>query len=677
MSKVPEVSPHEALIAALQANNPFEKPPVVKEQNIWGESFPDVSSLNAHASNAVFEALEKVRATTSSLEKSTSIVFSADRGVGKSHLIKRIRQKIQADGQALFIYASADKYGDLDFVNCSFQQSVAASLEQLNSGKVSQWQEVAALMAIDALKASNPNAKAPSAADLTAKFDKAYQDIRAKGRDLVTDLTKAIRKLKPYTDPYIIRAIIWTLSEERGPLAVKWLAGEQLDAQDAIDLRLSNNQQSAKEREAQALSVISKLLSIIGEYRTICICFDELDTISTHDLGYPAALVIADLVRKLFTTTQQSKEGKGIVILTVLLPDIWSILLNQDAEVSARDKVAAGSVIDLRNLNSDSTIELVSLWLSPFYKLRNLHPPTPIYPFEQEELIQYAKGRPYVREALRWCADQINGKIKTFISSNAKKLTPTEKFELAYKNALEQFSNDSLDDNEVIASALEFCFQKITSIDKISKTHIENVIIKNIEEVTPKAKNSGYINFKLVGIENDEPVTIGVEVLQQTHGLSVGAGFRRLLDCETFGLSRGCLVRSRERKLKRNWDSYEYYQKLIAKGGEWVNLKEDDIKPLLALQYVYDHHEKFDLTIKRLDSFAFIQKLLTGNFLIKEILSRPTGNLAEEALEGQELQHIHSDEELQEIANSLTQSIEDSSTDDVEEKLDLAELEVV
>ena len=79
-------------MAALQANNPFEKPPVVREQNIWGESFPDVSSLNAHASDAVFHALEKVRSSDSSLDKVTSIVFTADRGVGKSHVIKRIQK---------------------------------------------------------------------------------------------------------------------------------------------------------------------------------------------------------------------------------------------------------------------------------------------------------------------------------------------------------------------------------------------------------------------------------------------------------------------------------------------------------------------------------------------------------------------------------------------------------
>jgi hypothetical protein len=671
-----QVSSTEALMAALQANNPFEKPPVVKEQNIWGESFPDVSKLNAHASDAVFKALDKARVSNSSLDKATSIVFTADRGVGKSHVIKRIRKRLRAENQALFIYASADKYGDLDLVNCSFQQSVAASLDQPGSIEVSQWQEIAALIVTDALKDSNPKAKTPSTKDLTAKFDKAYKNSRAKGKDLVTDLTRAIRKLKPKVDPYIIRAIVWTLSEEMGSLAVKWLAGEQLDAQDAIDLHLPNNQKGDKEREAHALSLTSKIISFIGEYRSVCICFDELDTPASNSLGLPTAVVIADLVRKLFTTLQQSEGGRGIVVLTVLLPDIWN-MLSQDVEVSATDKVAAaGKAIDLKNVDSDSILELVSLWLSPFYAARRLIPPTSIYPFEREGLIEYSKGRPYVREALKWCTAQINEKVKSFQLLSNSDPTPTERFKIAYDNALEQFSNEYLEDNKAIASTLSFCFQKIIDTRSIQNIPIENVLVKSIEEVTPRSKNNGYINFKIVGLENDQPVTIGVEVLQHTRGLAVGAGFRRLLEREIFGLSRGCLVRSRRRKIKRNWDSYEYYQQLIAQGGEWVDLIDDEIKPLLALQYVYEHHKKFDLTTRRLDSFAFVQKLLTQNPLIREILSKPEGMMIEEASEGQERQPLYSEAESQEMAINISKSLDMLDEEDGDDQPDLGDLEV-
>jgi len=169
-----------------------------------------------------------------------------------------------------------------------------------------------------------------------------------------------------------------------------------------------------------------------------------------------------------------------------------------------------------------------------------------------------------------------------------------------------------------------------------------------------------------VGEEQGEPVVIGLGVLQDEHGLSVGAGFRRLLDTETFGLSRGCLVRSRDRKIKRNWDSFEYYQQLVAAGGEWVDLQAEEIKPLLALQYVYDHHDKFDLTVKRLDSFAFTRNLLQRSPILKEILSRPEGAVVEDALEGTERQILNTDIDPNDTDTDLSRAFEVDDSQDAE-----------
>ena len=108
--------------------------------------------------------------------------------------------------------------------------------------------------------------------------------------------------------------------------------------------------------------------------------------------------------------------------------------------------------------------------------------------------------------------------------------------------------------------------------------------------------------------------------------------------------------------------------------GEWVDLREEELKPLLALKYIYDNHEKFEISIKRLDSFAFIQKLLVNNLLIKEILSKPEGQVYEESLEGQELAHLHSEEECQDIVAHLGEVIDDANSEDIEEAPDLGEL---
>jgi DNA replication protein DnaC len=88
------VSPIEALNVAIQSHNPFSNAGIVKEQDVWGKGFPDVSTLNAHASDTVFQAIEQVRTSQSSQDKVTSIAITAEPGVGKSHIISRIRHRL-------------------------------------------------------------------------------------------------------------------------------------------------------------------------------------------------------------------------------------------------------------------------------------------------------------------------------------------------------------------------------------------------------------------------------------------------------------------------------------------------------------------------------------------------------------------------------------------------------
>ena len=96
-------SPIEDLIAAIQSHNPFDKPAIVKSQDVWGKGFPDVETLNSHASDAIFEAIKRVRTSQSTQDKVTSLAITAEKGVGKSHIISRIRHRLEREGGALFV----------------------------------------------------------------------------------------------------------------------------------------------------------------------------------------------------------------------------------------------------------------------------------------------------------------------------------------------------------------------------------------------------------------------------------------------------------------------------------------------------------------------------------------------------------------------------------------------
>ncbi|MGB7485651.1 MAG: hypothetical protein WA901_05635, partial [Phormidesmis sp.] len=70
---------------------------------------------------------------------------------------------------------------------------------------------------------------------------------------------------------------------------------------------------------------------------------------------------------------------------------------------------------------------------------------------------------------------------------------------------------------------------------------------------------------------------------------------------------------------------------------------------------------KFDLTLRRLNSFAFTRDLLTSNSLLKEILSRPTGAVAEDALEGETLERLNEGASVETIEIELSQALADES----------------
>jgi hypothetical protein len=72
---------------------------------------------------------------------------------------------------------------------------------------------------------------------------------------------------------------------------------------------------------------------------------------------------------------------------------------------------------------------------------------------------------------------------------------------------------------------------------------------------------------------------------------------KRLIDYKKFDLTRGCLVRSKQ--ISRNAAKAQgYLNQLLSSelGGEWVLLKNEDIKPLLAILQVQKAREDYEVS---------------------------------------------------------------------------------
>ncbi|MEH2234847.1 hypothetical protein [Nostoc sp.] len=609
----------------IKNHNPFAGHIVVRPQQIWGKSFPDVPSINAHASNAVFDAVEKIRKGES---ETVGITIASEKGAGKSHIISRIRHRLQTEDGSLFVYMS--KYDNLNQIKSQFLQSVASSLRAFGSQKVMQWQEIAAAL-INEAKQWNYTPQ---------QYINMYPGWLSKhSTKAIVNLTESVLKVKPeITNPYIVKAILWTLSPVHINYASYWLSGLELAQSQAEAMGLPNPK--SEDREAEALSTVRQILDITSDYKIPVICFDELDNLEVSVPGFTTAQVIADLVKDMYNSLK-----KGVFLLTIYR-ETWEdqIKILHQAE-AVMDRLVSNQVdrlpIRLNFLTPDDVIAIVRQWLQEFYEENKQTPPHSLYPFDENQLRELGKERPTVRSVLKWCADNFvpnepiiddptNSKRSTTNTTSAWTSTTIHPVKAYFDNELAnvEASIDSLMEEEAtITEALLLAFNIL-----IGKT-LEGVTIESIEEVEPSAENNGFMDFKIIG--NKRKVRIGVDVVQQDYNV-IGAALGRLIDYKKFDLTRGCLVRSKI--ISQNAKLARKHLKILLqkKGGEWVGLQSQDIKPLLAIYFLWYKKESYKLTEKQIFDFIEEKQLAINNPLIREILSDPSGqestNLTDDGL---------------------------------------------
>ena len=595
----------------IKTHNPFAGHNVVKSAQIWGKSFPDAPSINAQASNAVFDAVAKV----SRRERQTiGITIAAEKGVGKSHIISRIRHRLQAEDGALFIYMS--KYDNLNKIKYQFLEIIASSLRAFGSHEgVMQWQEIAGALINDA-KQWNYTPQ-----QYVKQFPSWLSKSSNKNVDNLTDL---VLQSKPnINNPYIVKAILWTLSPTHATYATHWLSGWELTENKAAAMLLPNPKR--EEREAEALTTVRQILDITSNYKVPVICFDELDITDLDDNGYPAAHVVANLAKDLYNSLDRA------VLLLAMYAQTWRNKIRGMSEADAViDRLVSEQPdrqpIALKNLNSDDVVAIVWQWLKEFYEKHQQLPPHPLYPFNENQLRELGKEKPTVRDVLKWCAEN-------FVPVDVKeKKHPVQPY---FDAELENLQDvDILDEsnNDDIAYALRLAFATLAQ----DKQTLEGITVNGVEDIEASSADKGYIHFRVVGKENNKVVKIGVSVLQQSGGRYQGAALKRLTNYKKFDITRGCLVRSNKINSGAGAAQNLVKQLLEEQGGEWVKLQEQDIKPLLAILFVYDNCESNELSEEEILDFIKQNKLAIDNPLVREILSDPSGqepdNLTDEDL---------------------------------------------
>jgi hypothetical protein len=591
MSNLP--SPLENIHDAIKNSNPFSIK-FVDQHHIWGASFPDVPEINAHISDAVFHAIDQV---SKNELPSIGIIITGEKGLGKTQVISRIRHRLQAEGNAFFVYMGS--YGDLDCIKSEFLQTLTASLKRIGIEGVTQWQELAANM-----------------------FFTARGDRPCSPKDLANGKFAAIVRNKPKTpegwanticsrkpelnNPYLVKAILWTLSENHAPYAISWLSGQELTQAKADELGLPNN---LLRSELATFKTTCELLALIANYSNLVFCFDELDDPSYNIGGFTRAQIVAALAKDL-----RNSISKCVLLMAMYPATLRDEIKLGQTQGASYDRTA-DKVLELDYLNSDTSVVLVSKWLGDFYASKELVPPYPLYPFDEPEIREIGKEKPTARAILKWCSE--NWKVP------GPPPPPVNLVRIAFQNelsSLDKSISDYMDNKLELAEAIKLGFSRI--IGQVC----EGVRVDALEDIPCSPSESHYsLDFKVIGIENGQPVRIGVMVHQISSGRGVQAGLNKLLDYNKLVSNRGCLVRSKTINSGAAL-AQKYLKDLLDEGGEWVQLNEKHIKPLLAMLFLLKNAQNYELTDEEIFSFISQGQLVTNNPLIREILSAPSGH---------------------------------------------------
>jgi Cdc6-like AAA superfamily ATPase len=601
-------SPLENIHDAIKNSNPFSIK-FVDQHHIWGASFPDVPEINAHISDAVFHAIDQV---SKNELPSIGIIITGEKGLGKTQVISRIRHRLQSEGNTFFVYMG--NYGDLDCIKSEFLQTLTSSLKRIGIEGVTQWQELAANM-----------------------FFTARGNRPCSPKDLANGKFAAIVRNKPKTpegwanticsrkpelnNPYLVKAILWTLSENHAPYAISWLSGQELTQAKADELGLPNNSQK---NELATFKTTCELLALIGHYSNLVFCFDELDDPNCSDRGFTRAQIVAALAKDL-----RNSISKCVLLMAMYPATLRDEIKLGQTQGASYDRTA-DKVLELDYLNSDTSVTLVNKWLEDFYASKELIPPNPLYPFDESEIREIGKEKPTARAILKWCSENwkvtgtSEGKIQPVIDPIIEPVIHPVK--AAFKNefqSVEDSIDEYMENNTVVGDALWRAFKALT------EENIEGVKVTDVTRIdsddSVRSSDQGYLHFRIIAEENGKVVKIGVAAILQASGKFIGAALKRLIDYKKFGFTRGCLVRSHKIN-KGSPIPQECVRKLLKEqGGEWVTLLKEHIKPLIAISFVFNKAKNYDLTEEQVYGFIKETRLAINNPLVREILSDPSG----------------------------------------------------
>ena len=600
------ISSIKEINAAIESGNPFEGRGTVREPEIWGINCPDLETFNQQATDRVWKEIDRAEGGGHRIYSMTAL---GESGMGKSHFLGRLRHRFRSRGKGLFLYVNAQNFTNPNTIRSSLLSAIVNSLRYTGSGGVMQWQELAAFWVNRALFFCQPDSTHLTPQKLVRKLT--HRSL-AQNQLWVNQVTEILFKAQPEIEnPDLIRAMVWTLCNDRAPFARNWLAGRRL-AQWKLD-ELGLPDLSGENRESVAWEMTLQIMQAIGDYSTALIGFDRLDTDEPQETPNRKEQAIATCIDRLCDNLRQKERRYGVVLLSVMTPATWYDKI--EPLWGKRRAMGGAEPIELDPPDSETIAAIIARWLHPFYHRHHLIPPTPVYPFDRIQLQALMRENLTLSEIIEWC------------EANFKpvEVDPLERVEEAFDRAVADDWSATLEDDRAMAAALSFTLQTLVG-QTVAGVEIEAVS----DRVTPKTFNRNYIDFKILGRQGNCPITIGVAVMGSDRPQTVGATLKRLVQCDRLGLTRTCLIRSDWKPIPSHWQaSRDLEEWLDRMQGKWIDADGKALVPLLAVYSVFQHRDRHQLEGAQITDFVRQHRAIAENPLVAQILRSPVASTSE------------------------------------------------
>ncbi|BAZ28998.1 hypothetical protein NIES4074_14350 [Cylindrospermum sp. NIES-4074] len=591
--------------ARKQGFNPFNLKSVITANEVWGEVITNLPSLNQHIDERVFDAILEVRKKYSN---KIGIAIKGDRGTGKSHVIHRIWKTIAQAGGSIFAYIGP--CANPKRINSHVRFYLADSFNHQDIQGVTQWQKLAA-SAITTLKGTEfedkyrPYIERCDSPNELRKYIVANQT-KDTLVDFFDELVEAILENQSGIDFYFLRAQLFLLLKtvKSAQIAFAWIKGEDHPEIKKLGLPEFSLEQQ-EDKSIWIIQQICKLAEIAS--LPVLICFDELDSAGTDsDSGDSPAETIAKCIDQIYF------QCSNVVIICCVISDTWREIEQMGSGIP--DRVGQRAVT-AKPPTAEQMIELVKLRLDWFYKNNNLnsHDYPDLYPFEESKIRNVASQSAGARALMKWCAEEFE---KGIIPPDKPEHKKRKEFLEKYNELLTNQIDIPIKDDDRLAAIIT-CAMKM-----IPDGGTANVVVTKVEKISHASHD---LHLTVSGYDSlyQRNVKIGIRVSEATNAKTFNAVMGRLLDYKKHGITRGCLVRSTS--VPKNWKVGNQLKDELEKqkSGEVVVLKKDEIRPLVAIETIYDQAENYGFTREEITNFVKELSLAGDNPLICEILSAP------------------------------------------------------